>query len=76
MNICHICKTENDADSKYCKNCGNEIVIDVSEADVGNKDVSTNLESMLLNEEVPKKNKVKDLFLLIKNKVMNSIFFY
>ena len=75
MNICQICKTENDVDSKFCKNCGSEIVIDTSEADVVNKDASTNLESALLNEEVPKKNKVKNLFLLIKNKVKNSIFF-
>lgn len=75
VNICQICKTENDVDSKFCKNCGSEIVIDTSEADVENKDVSSNLENMLLNEEVLKQNKVKDLFLLIKNKVKNSIFF-
>lgn len=24
--ICPVCKTENDGDAKFCKNCGNELV--------------------------------------------------
>ncbi len=75
MNICQSCKTENDADSKFCKNCGSEIVIGTTEFAIDDKDVSTNVENTSSSEEVPKQNKVKGLFLLIKNKVKNSIFF-
>ena len=75
MNICQNCKTENNTDSKFCKNCGSEIVIETTEIDIENKEVLTSLETNSSSEEIPKQNKAKNLFLFTKNKVKKFIFF-
>ena len=37
MNICQNCKTENDTDSKFCKNCGSEIVAEEKKSEKKNR---------------------------------------
>ncbi len=75
MNICQNCKTEGEKNSKFCKNCGSEIIIETTETDIENKDILTSLKTVLSNEDDTKQKKVKGLFLSIKEKVKKFILF-